>query len=177
MGFDSVWGAAAAEMQFLLFALGSVTGRCLYLGSLNEGCKGWEGSRDNLYLGLPVKGARYKDFVIFVVPSWYCHYSHHLPKEEKCFLGRRGEGGVPDLGLLEPHDGDWNHLPGMSGHWCGSESSSGSEVLQEISNTTGGWSSRGMWEIEAASGSSSPTSITTSSKAACGVVNTGSVSW
>ena len=46
------------------FALGSVTGRCLYLGSLNEGCKGWEGSRDNLCLALPVKGARYKDFVI-----------------------------------------------------------------------------------------------------------------
>ena len=51
-------------MGFLLFALGSVTGRCLYLGSLNKGCKGWEGSRDNLYLGLPVKEARYKDFVI-----------------------------------------------------------------------------------------------------------------
>ena len=43
-------------MRFLLFALGSVTGRCLYLGSLNEGCKGWEGSRDNLYLGLLIKG-------------------------------------------------------------------------------------------------------------------------
>ena len=64
MGFAFIWGAAAAEMWFLIFALGSVTGRCLYLGSLNGGCKGWEGSRDNIYLGLPVKGARYKDFVI-----------------------------------------------------------------------------------------------------------------
>ena len=51
-------------MWFLLFALGSVTGRCLYLGSLNEGCKGWEGSRDNLYLGLPVKGQGIRNFVI-----------------------------------------------------------------------------------------------------------------
>ena len=92
----------------------------------------------------------------FVVPSWYCRYSHHLPKEEKRFLGRRGEGGVSDLGLLEPRDGGWNHLPGVSGHWCGSESSSVSGVLQGISNTTGGQSSCGMREVEAASGISIP---------------------
>ena len=62
-----------------------------------------------------VKGARFKDFVIWV-PSCYCRYSHHLPKEDKCFLGRRGEGDELDLRLLEPHDGGWNHLPGVSGH-------------------------------------------------------------
>ena len=97
-----------------------------------------------------VKGARYKDFVIYV-PSWYCRYSHHLPKEEKRFLGRRGEGGVLDLGLLEPRDGGWNHLPGVSGHWSGSESSSGSGVLLGISKITGGRFSRGMREVETAS--------------------------
>ena len=51
-------------MRFLLFALGSVTGRYPYLGSLNEGCKGWEGRRDNLYLGLLVKGQGIRNFVI-----------------------------------------------------------------------------------------------------------------
>ena len=84
---------------------------------------------------------------------------------------------MSDLGLLEPCDGDWNHLPGVSGHWCGSESSSGFGVLQGISNTTGGRSSRGMREVEAASGGLSPTSVATSGKAAHGGVNTGSVSW
>ena len=82
-----------------------------------------------------------------------------------------------DLGLLEPRDGGWNHLPGVSGHWRGSESSfSGSGVLLGISNITGGRSSRGMWEVEAASGSSNPTSIATSGNTACGGVCTGSVS-
>ena len=109
-------------MQFLLFALGSVTGSCLYLRSLNRGCKGWEGIRDYLYWRLPSKRARIKGFVIWV-PSWYGRYSHHLPREEKCFLGRRGEGGDLDLGLLEPRDGGWNHLPGVSGHWRGSKNS------------------------------------------------------
>ena len=47
-----------------------------------------------------------------------------------------------------------------------SESSSGSGVLQGISNTTGGRSSREMREVEAASGGSSPNSIATSGKAA-----------
>ena len=84
---------------------------------------------------------------------------------------------MSDLGLLEPRDGGWNHLPSVSGHWCGSESSSGSGVLQGISNTTGGRSSHGMREVEAASGGSSPTSIATPGKAACGGVNTLSVSW
>ena len=50
-------------MRFLLFVLGSVTGRCLYLGSLNEGCKGREGSRDNLYLGQGIR-----NFVIWFIP-------------------------------------------------------------------------------------------------------------
>ena len=51
-------------MLFLLFALGSSTGRCLYLGSLNEGCKDCEGSRYNLCLGLPVKWQGIRNFVI-----------------------------------------------------------------------------------------------------------------
>ena len=55
-GFAFILRAAVAEMRFLLLVLGSVTGRCLYLGSLNEGCKGWECSRDNLYLGLRING-------------------------------------------------------------------------------------------------------------------------
>ena len=123
-----------------------------------------------------VKGARFKDFLIWV-PSWYCRYSHHLPKEEKCFLGRRGEGGELDLGLLEPCDGGWNHLPGVSGHWHDSESSSsGSGVPLGISKMTGGRSSRGMREVEAASGGSSQTSMTESGRAAHGGVCEGSVS-
>ena len=92
-------------MRFLLFVLGSVTGMCLYLGSLNEGCKGWEGSQDNLYLGLLIKGQGIRNFVIWFIPVRYCRYSHHLPWEEQRFLGRRGEGSVLDLGLLEPRDG------------------------------------------------------------------------
>ena len=65
----------------------------------------------------------------------------------------------------------------MSGHWRSSESSfSGSGVLLGISNITGGRSSRGMREVEAASGGSSPTSITTFGNAAHGGVCTGSVS-
>ena len=87
----------------------------------------------------------------------YCHYSHHLQKEEQRFLGWRGEGGESDLDLLEPRDGGWNHLPGVSGHWRGSESLSGSGVLQGISKITGGRSSHRMQGVEAASGSSSPT--------------------
>ena len=117
-----------------------------------------------------VKGARFKDFVI-CVPSWYCRYSHHLPRKEKYFLGRRGEGGDLDLGLLEPRDGGWNHLPGVSGHWCDSaSSSSGSGVPPGISKITGGWSSRGMREVEAASEGSSPTLMTSSGRAARGGV-------
>ena len=41
-GFAFIGRVAAAEIRFLLLVLVSVTGRCLYLGSLNEGCKGWE---------------------------------------------------------------------------------------------------------------------------------------
>ena len=78
--------------------------------------------------------------------------------EDGRFLGRRGEGGELVLGLLWPRTGGWNHLPGVSGHWPGSK---GSGVLLEISSTTGGRSSRGMWEVAAASGSSTPTSIVT----------------
>ena len=65
----------------------------------------------------------------------------------------------------------------MSGHWHGSESSClGSGELLGISNITGGRSSRGMWEVEAASGGSSPTSIAMSGNTARGGVCTGSVS-
>ena len=49
-------------------------------------------------------------------------------------------------------------------------------MLLEFSSTTGGRSSRGMWEVTAASGGSSPTSIETSGNSACGGVCTGSVS-
>ena len=81
-----------------------------------------------------------------------------------------------DLGLLEPRDGGWNHLPGASGHWCDSKSSSsGSGVPLEISKITGGRSSRGMREIEVASGGSSLTSMTKSGRAARGGVCGGSV--
>ena len=98
-------------------------------------------------------------------------YSHHLSAEDGCFLGRRGEGGELVLGLFEPRTGGWNHLPGVSGHWLGSE---GSGVLQGISSTTGGRSSRWMWEVAVASGGSTPTSIATSGNAARGGVCTGS---
>ena len=117
-----------------------------------------------------VKGAKFKVFVIWI-PSWYSHYSHHLPKEEKCFLGWRGEGGDLDLHLLEPREGGWNHLPGVSEHWCDSESSSlGSGVPLGISSIAGDRSSHGMREVEAASGGTSPTSMTESGRAARGGV-------
>ena len=103
----------------------------------------------------------------------YGRYSHHLPREDECFLGQRGEGGEVDLGLLEPREGGWNHLPGVSGHWRFSESSG---VLQGISSITGGQSSRGMQEVEAASGGSRPTLIATSGNAARRGVFTGSIS-
>ena len=98
-------------------------------------------------------------------------YSHHLPAEDGRFLGQRGEGGELVLGLLEPRTGGRNHLPGVSGHWCGSE---GSGVLLGISSITGGRSSRGMQEVAAASGGSTPTSIATSGNAARGGVCAGS---
>ena len=82
-----------------------------------------------------------------------------------------------DLRLLEPCDGGWNHLPGVSGHWRGSESLPGSGELQGISNITGGQSSHVMQEFEAASAGSGPTSMATSGKAARGGVKIGSVSW
>ena len=94
-------------------------------------------------------------------------YSHHLPVEDGRFLGRRGQGGELVLGLLWPRAGGRNHLPGVSGHWRGLE---GSGVLLEISSTTGGRSSRGMREVAAASGGSTPTSIEMSGNAACGGV-------
>ena len=76
-----------------------------------------------------------------------------------------------DLGLLESRDGGWNQLPGVSGNWCYSESSSsGSGVPLGISKITGGWSSRRMREVETASGGSSPTSMTESGRAARGGV-------
>ena len=72
-----------------------------------------------------------------------------------------------DLNLLEPRERGWNNLPGVSGHWCDSESSSlGSGVPLGISSITGG----GMQEGEAVSGGSSPTSMTESGRAARGGV-------
>ena len=50
-------------------------------------------------------------------------------------------------------------------------------MLPGISSTTGGRSSRGMREVEAASGGSRPTSIETSGNAARGGVCTGPVSF
>ena len=104
----------------------------------------------------------------------YSRYSHHLPREEKCFLGWRGEGGEDDLDLLGLRVGGRNHLPGVSGHWCslgprGSSSSTSGDPLG-ISRMTGGKSSRGMWEVKAAAGGSSPTSMTESGWAARGGV-------
>ena len=63
--------------------------------------------------------------------------------------------------------GGWNHLPGVSGHWCdsGSSSSRSGDPLG-ISSVTGGKSSRGMREVEAATGGSSLTSMTESGRAA-----------
>ena len=86
-------------------------------------------------------------------------YSHHLPAGDGRFLGWRGEGGELVLGLLWPLDGGLNHLPGVSGHWQGSDCSG---LLQVISRTTGGQFTRGMRAIAAASGGSAPTSIETS---------------
>ena len=65
--------------------------------------------------------------------------------------------------------GGWNHLPGVSGHWCdsgsrGSSSSSSGDTLG-ISRITGGNSSRGMREVKSAAGGSSPTSNTRSGRA------------
>ena len=103
----------------------------------------------------------------------YGRYSHHLPREDECFLGWQGEGGEVDLGLLVPREGGWNHLPVVSRHWRGSERPG---VLQGISSITGGRSSRGMREVEVASGGSRPTSMATSGNAAHGGVFTWSVS-
>ena len=94
-------------------------------------------------------------------------YSHHLPAGDGRFLGRRGEGGELVLGLLWPRDGGLNHLPGISGHWRGSDCSG---LLLVISRTTGGRSAHGMLAVAAASGSSDPTSIETSGNAAHGGV-------
>ena len=93
--------------------------------------------------------------------------------EDGHFLGRRGEGGELVLGLIEPRTGGRNHLPGVSGHWLGSE---GSGVLLGISSITGGRSSRGKREVAAASGGSTPTYIATSGNSARGGVCAGSVS-
>ena len=81
-----------------------------------------------------------------------CRYSHHIPKEDECFLGRRGEDGEDDLDLGGLRVGGRNHLPGVSGHWCGSgtrgSSSSRSGYPLGISRMTGGKSSCGMREVE-----------------------------
>ena len=76
-----------------------------------------------------------------------------------------------DLGLFGLREGGWSHLPGVSGHWCDSESSSlGSGDPLGILSMTGGRSSRGMREVEAATGGSSPTSMTESGWAVRGGV-------
>ena len=85
-------------------------------------------------------------------------YTHLLPARDGRFLGRRGGGGELVLGLLWPRDGGLNHLPGVSGHWRGSDCSGG---LLAISRTTEGRSARGMRAVAAASGGSAPTSIET----------------
>ena len=113
-----------------------------------------------------------------------CRYSHHLPKEEERFRGRRGEGGEDDFDLGGLQVGGRNHLPGVSGHWGGSgtrgSSSSRSGDPLGISRIAGGkssrgmrevelsascWSSHGMWEAKSAAGGSSPTSNTRSGRA------------
>ena len=97
-------------------------------------------------------------------------YSHHLLAGDGRFLGRR-EGGELVLGLLWPLDGGLNHLPGISGHWRGSDCSG---VLLVISRTTGGRSAHGMQAVAAASGGSAPSSIEMSGNAARGGVWAGS---
>ena len=83
------------------------------------------------------------------------------------FLGRHGEGGELVLGLLWPRAGGLNHLPGISGHRRGSDSSG---WLLGIPRTTGGRSTCGMRAVAAASGISAPTSSATSGNAARGGV-------
>ena len=59
------FGAAVAVNAVPSFSLGkegSVIGICLYLGPLNRGCKGWEGSRDDLYYGLTGKRGKVQGF-------------------------------------------------------------------------------------------------------------------
>ena len=182
-GIAFIWILRWQQLWFLLFALGSVTGRCLYLRSLNRGCKGKEDRRVDLYFRLSWAEGWGRFFLSFAREEGCSHwtfcgsrYSHHLPKEEKCSLGRLGEEGDLDLGLFGLRVGGWNHLLGVPGHWCDSGSSSSSGDPLRISSTTGGRSSRGMQEVEAASGGSSPTSITESGKSACGGVCEGSVS-
>ena len=103
--------------------------------------------------------------------TWHRRYSHHLPREEKCFLGRRGEGGEDDLDLLGLRVGGRNHFPGVSGDWCDSRSSSSSSGDPlGISRMTGDKSSRGMREVKDAAGGSSPTFMTESGWAARGGV-------
>ena len=45
--------------------------------------------------------ALFRDLGDTVLGILYCRYSHHLPKEDKHFLGRQGEGGEDDLDLGE----------------------------------------------------------------------------
>ena len=108
-------------------------------------------------------------------------YSHHLPKEDDRFRGRRGEGGEDDLDLGGIRVGGRNHLPGVSGHWGdsgtrGSSSSRSGDPLgisritrgkssrgmQEVELSAPCWSSHGMREAKSAAGGSSPTSNTRS---------------
>ena len=110
---------------------------------------------------------RDRDSVKFLCLYLVSCYSHHLPAGDGRFLGRRGEGGELVLGLLWPRAGGLNHLPGVCGHWQGSDCS-GRPLA--ISRTTGGRSARGMRAVAAASGGSAPTSIEASGNAASGGV-------
>ena len=66
---------------------------------------------------------RDRDLVKFLCLYLVSRYSHHLPAGDGRFLGWRGEGGELVLGLLWPRAGGLNHLPGVSGHWRGSDCS------------------------------------------------------
>ena len=109
-------------------------------------------------LYLLLKGWVGAGFVLFrelgdtVLSILCCRYSHHLLKEDKCFIGRRVGGGEDDLDLGGLRVGGQNHLPGVSGYWCDSgtrgSSSSRSGDPFGISRMTGGKSSRGMREVE-----------------------------
>ena len=66
---------------------------------------------------------RDRDLVKFLCLYMVSRYSHHLPAGDGRFPVRRGEGAELVLGLLWPCAGGLKHLPGISGHWRGSDCS------------------------------------------------------